>query len=127
MDNTNTPSGSSYIHPRIGSGNTIAKRGFVSRIAPNAKEKITFDVAPAPITLSFEIFFALLNSSSSGSTNPANRAMKIAKPPVFILIFSNVATLEKIKIKTGGFAIFIALFAGFVEPDEEEFNKAKKI
>ena len=38
-----------------------------------------------------------------------------------------VATLEKIKIKTGGFAIFIALFAGFVEPDEEEFNKAKKI
>ncbi len=38
-----------------------------------------------------------------------------------------VATLEKIKIKTGGFAIFIALFAGFVEPDEEEFNNAKKI
>ena len=30
-----------------------------------------------------------------------------------------VATLEKIKIKTGGFAIFIAMFAGFVEPDEE--------
>ncbi len=38
-----------------------------------------------------------------------------------------VAALEKIRIKTGGFAIFIALFAGFVEPDEEEFNKAKKI
>ena len=38
-----------------------------------------------------------------------------------------VATLEKIKIKTGGFAIFIAMFAGFVEPDEEEFDKAKKI
>lgn len=38
-----------------------------------------------------------------------------------------VATLEKIKIKTGGFAVFIALFAGFVEPDEEEFVKAKKI
>jgi len=38
-----------------------------------------------------------------------------------------VATLEKIKIKTGGFAIFIALFAGFVEPDEDEFNNAKKI
>ncbi len=38
-----------------------------------------------------------------------------------------VAALEKIKIKTGGFAVFIALFAGFVEPDEEEFNKAKKI
>lgn len=38
-----------------------------------------------------------------------------------------VATLEKIKIKTGGFAIFIAMFAGFVEPDDEEFNKAKKM
>ena len=38
-----------------------------------------------------------------------------------------VAALEKIKIKTGGFAVFIAMFAGFVEPDEEEFNKAKKI
>ena len=38
-----------------------------------------------------------------------------------------VATLEKIKIKTGGFAIFIALFAGFVEPDEDEFAKSKKI
>ena len=38
-----------------------------------------------------------------------------------------VASLEKIKIKTGGFAIFIALFAGFVEPDEKEFDNAKKI
>lgn len=38
-----------------------------------------------------------------------------------------VAALERIKIKTGGFAIFIALFAGFVEPDEDEFNKAKKV
>lgn len=38
-----------------------------------------------------------------------------------------VAALERIKIKTGGFAIFIAMFAGFVEPDEEEFDKAKKI
>lgn len=38
-----------------------------------------------------------------------------------------VATLEKIRIKTGGFAIFIAMFAGFVEPDDEEFNKAKRV
>ena len=38
-----------------------------------------------------------------------------------------VATLERIKIKTGGFAIFIAMFAGFVEPDEDEFDKAKKV
>ena len=35
--------------------------------------------------------------------------------------------MEKIGIKTGGFAIFIAMFAGFVEPDEEQFSKAKKI
>ena len=38
-----------------------------------------------------------------------------------------VAALEKIKVKTGGFAVFIAIFAGFVEPDEEEFDKAKKV
>ena len=38
-----------------------------------------------------------------------------------------VASLEKIKIKTGGFAIFIALFAGSVEPDEKEFDNARKI
>ena len=38
-----------------------------------------------------------------------------------------VATLEKIKIKNGGFAVFIALFVGFVEPDEKEFDNAKKI
>ena len=38
-----------------------------------------------------------------------------------------VGVLEKINIKTGGFAIFIAMFAGFVEPDEEQFGKAKKI
>jgi len=38
-----------------------------------------------------------------------------------------VAALEKIRIKTGGFAIFIAMFAGFVEPDEDEFKRAKRI
>ncbi len=38
-----------------------------------------------------------------------------------------VAALERIRIKTGGFAVFVALFAGFVEPDEEEFDKAKKM
>ncbi len=51
--------------------------------------------------------------------------------PIVLIIHEGahgiVATLEKIKIKTGGFAIFIALFAGFVEPDEDEFNNAKKI
>ena len=57
------------------------------------KEKRTFEVAPAPMTRSREIFFALANSSSSGSTNPANKAMKTANPPVLIFIFSNVATI----------------------------------
>jgi membrane-associated protease RseP (regulator of RpoE activity) len=38
-----------------------------------------------------------------------------------------VARLERIKVKSGGFAIIIAIIAGFVEPDEEEFGKAKKI
>ena len=51
--------------------------------------------------------------------------------PVVLIIHEGahgiVATLEKIKIKTGGFAVLIALFAGFVEPDEEEFDKAKRI
>ncbi len=51
--------------------------------------------------------------------------------PIVLIIHEGahglVAALEKIKIKTGGFAIFIAMFAGFVEPDDEEFEKAKKI
>ncbi|MFN4336558.1 MAG: site-2 protease family protein [Candidatus Nitrosocaldus sp.] len=38
-----------------------------------------------------------------------------------------VARLERIKVKSGGFAIIIALIAGFVEPDEEEFNKARRV
>ena len=38
-----------------------------------------------------------------------------------------VATLEKIKIKSGGVGVIIAMFMGFVEPDEDEFNNAKKI
>jgi membrane-associated protease RseP (regulator of RpoE activity) len=38
-----------------------------------------------------------------------------------------IAKLEQIKVKSGGFAIIAALFAGFVEPDEEEFGKAKPI
>ncbi|MFQ5969983.1 MAG: site-2 protease family protein [Nitrososphaerales archaeon] len=38
-----------------------------------------------------------------------------------------VARLEKIRVKSGGFAIIIAIIAGFVEPDEEDFGKAKKV
>ena len=51
--------------------------------------------------------------------------------PVVLIVHEGahgiVATLEKIRVKSGGFAVFIAVFAGFVEPDEEEFEKAKKI
>jgi len=60
-----------------------------------------------------------------------NIAYFLLAVPIVLIIHEGahgiVATLEKIKIKTGGFAVFIALFAGFVEPDEEEFAKARKI
>ncbi len=60
-----------------------------------------------------------------------NIAYFLLAVPIVLVIHESaqgiVATLEKIKIKTGGFAVFIALFAGFVEPDEEEFAKARKI
>lgn len=61
----------------------------------------------------------------------SNIAYFLLSVPIVLVIHEGahgiVATLEKIRIKTGGFAVFIALFAGFVEPDEEEFVKAKKI
>jgi len=64
-------------------------------------------------------------------TSAASITYFLLSIPVVLVIHEGahgiVAALEKIKIKTGGFAMFIALFAGFVEPDEEEFNKAKKI
>jgi len=64
------------------------------------------------------------------TSGPAIAYFLISIPIVLIIhegAHGIVASLEKIKIKTGGFAVFIALFAGFVEPDEEEFDKAKKI
>ena len=64
-------------------------------------------------------------------TSSSSIAYFLLSIPVVLVIHEGahgiVAALEKIKIKTGGFAIFIAMFAGFVEPDEEEFTKAKKI
>ena len=64
-------------------------------------------------------------------TSAASITYFLLSIPIVLVIHEGahgiVAALEKIKIKTGGFAIFIAMFAGFVEPDEEEFNKAKKI
>ena len=64
-------------------------------------------------------------------TSPSAIAYFLLSIPIVLVVHEGahgiVAALEKIKIKTGGFAIFIAMFAGFVEPDEEEFEKAKKI
>lgn len=64
-------------------------------------------------------------------TSSASITYFLLSIPIVLVIHEGahgiVATLEKIKIKTGGFAIFIAMFAGFVEPDEEEFKSAKKI
>lgn len=64
-------------------------------------------------------------------TSSASITYFLLSIPIVLVIHEGahgiVAALEKIKIKTGGFAIFIAMFAGFVEPDEEEFDKAKKI
>ena len=64
-------------------------------------------------------------------TSSASITYFLLSIPIVLVIHEGahgiVATLEKIKIKTGGFAIFIAMFAGFVEPDEEEFDKARKI
>lgn len=64
-------------------------------------------------------------------TSSASITYFLLSIPIVLVIHEGahgiVATLEKIKIKTGGFAIFIAMFAGFVEPDEEEFKNAKKI
>ncbi len=64
-------------------------------------------------------------------TSSSSIAYFLLSIPIVLVVHEGahgiVGTLEKIRIKTGGFAIFIAMFAGFVEPDEEEFGKAKKI
>jgi membrane-associated protease RseP (regulator of RpoE activity) len=82
-------------------------------VAPSEFSQLTVLIPGITLTSSSSILYFLLSI------------------PVVLVIHEGahgiVATLEKIKIKTGGFAIFIAMFAGFVEPDEEEFNKAKKI
>jgi membrane-associated protease RseP (regulator of RpoE activity) len=82
-------------------------------VAPTEFSQLTVLIPGVTLTSSSSILYFLLSI------------------PVVLVIHEGahgiVATLEKIRIKTGGFAIFIAMFAGFVEPDEEEFNKAKKI
>ena len=82
-------------------------------VAPTEFSQLTVLIPGVTLTSSSSILYFLLSI------------------PIVLIIHEGahgiVATLEKIKIKTGGFAIFIAMFAGFVEPDEEEFNKAKKI
>ncbi len=82
-------------------------------VAPSEFSQLTVLIPGVTLTSSSSILYFLLSI------------------PIVLIVHEGahgiVATLEKIKIKTGGFAIFIAMFAGFVEPDEEEFNKAKKI
>jgi len=82
-------------------------------VAPTEFSQLTVLIPGVTLTSSSSILYFLLSI------------------PIVLVIHEGahgiVATLEKIKIKTGGFAIFVAMFAGFVEPDEEEFNKAKKI
>ena len=82
-------------------------------VAPTEFSQLTVLIPGVTLTSSSSILYFLLSI------------------PIVLVIHEGahgiVAALEKIKIKTGGFAIFIAMFAGFVEPDEEEFNKAKKI
>ena len=82
-------------------------------VAPSEFSQLTVLIPGITLTSSSSILYFLLSI------------------PIVLVIHEGahgiVATLEKIKIKTGGFAIFIAMFAGFVEPDEEEFNKAKKM
>ncbi len=38
-----------------------------------------------------------------------------------------VARLENIKVKSGGFAVIIALIAGFVEPEENSFTRSRRL
>ena len=82
-------------------------------VAPTEFSQLTVLIPGVTLTSSLSILYFLLSI------------------PIVLVVHEGahgiVATLEKIKIKTGGFAIFIAMFAGFVEPDDEEFNKAKKI
>ncbi len=82
-------------------------------VAPTEFSQLTVLIPGVTLTSSSSILYFLLSI------------------PIVLVIHEGahgiVATLEKIRIKTGGFAIFIAMFAGFVEPDDEEFNKAKKI
>ena len=64
------------------------------------------------------------------TSGPAILGFLLSLPIVLVMhegAHGIVAALEKIKIKSGGFAVFVAVFAGFVEPDEKEFEKAKKV
>ena len=64
------------------------------------------------------------------TSGPAILGFLLSLPVVLIMhegAHGIVAALEKIKVKSGGFAVFVAIFAGFVEPDEEEFEKARKV
>ena len=54
----------------------------------------------------------------------------LAAPVVLIIhevAHGIVARRENIRVKSGGFAVIIALIAGFVEPEEESFSKSRRV
>ena len=136
----------SLVYKNKGVNNTLIK--VLGRTKRSVKVFADLSVIAGFIMMGFAFYFLLNNVSnyfvaqSNFSeltvlipgvtlTSPEAITYFLLSIPIVLVIHEGahgiVAALEKIKIKTGGFAIFIAMFAGFVEPDEEEFEKAKKI
>jgi len=136
----------SLVYKNKGVNNTLIK--VLGRTKRSVKVFADLSVIAGFIMMGFAFYFLLNNVSnyfvaqSNFSeltvlipgvtlTSPEAITYFLLSIPIVLVMHEGahgiVAALEKIKIKTGGFAIFIAMFAGFVEPDEEEFEKAKKI
>ena len=136
----------SLVYKNKGVNNTLIK--VLGRTKRSVKVFADLSVISGFIMMGFAFYFLLNNVSnyfvaqSNFSeltvlipgvtlTSPEAITYFLLSIPIVLVMHEGahgiVAALEKIKIKTGGFAIFIAMFAGFVEPDEEEFEKAKKI
>ena len=136
----------SLVYKNKGVNNTLIK--VLGRTKRSVKVFADLSVIAGFIMMGFAFYFLLNNISnyfvaqSNFSeltvlipgvtlTSPEAITYFLLSIPIVLVMHEGahgiVAALEKIKIKTGGFAIFIAMFAGFVEPDEEEFEKAKKI
>jgi membrane-associated protease RseP (regulator of RpoE activity) len=136
----------SLVYKNKGVNDVLIK--LLSRTRRSIRVFADLSVIAGFIMMGFAFYFLLNNVSNYFVAQSSFSALTVLIPgvtltsapaityfllsiPVVLVIHEGahgiVAALEKIKIKTGGFAIFIALFAGFVEPDEEEFEKAKKI